>query len=51
MSDSDKEHLESEALDAAFRVVRGELVVTMDADLQDDPAEVPRMIQEMEAGG
>jgi glycosyltransferase involved in cell wall biosynthesis len=34
----------SAALDAAFRRVRGEVVITLDADLQDDPAEIPALI-------
>jgi glycosyltransferase involved in cell wall biosynthesis len=34
----------SAALDAAFRRVHGEVVITMDADLQDDPAEIPALI-------
>ncbi len=33
------------ALSAGFSVVRGEIVFTMDADLQDDPAEVPRFLE------
>jgi glycosyltransferase involved in cell wall biosynthesis len=33
------------ALSAGFSDVRGELVFTMDADLQDDPAEVPRFLE------
>jgi glycosyltransferase involved in cell wall biosynthesis len=41
----------SDALDAGFRAVRGHLVVTLDADLQDDPAEVPRMLDALHAGG
>jgi glycosyltransferase involved in cell wall biosynthesis len=41
----------SDALEAGFRAARGELVVTMDADLQDDPAEVPRLLQALEEGG
>jgi glycosyltransferase involved in cell wall biosynthesis len=39
----------SAALHEAFRAVRGEVVVTMDADLQDSPDEVPglyRMVRE-----
>ncbi len=39
----------SAALNAAFRRVKGEVVVTMDADLQDSPEEIPelyRMITE-----
>jgi len=38
------------ALMAGFRHARGEVVVTMDADLQDDPAEIPRMLAELAAG-
>jgi glycosyltransferase involved in cell wall biosynthesis len=34
----------SAALAAGFAAVRGDLVVTMDADLQDDPAEIPAML-------
>jgi glycosyltransferase involved in cell wall biosynthesis len=40
----------SAALATGFRHVRGELVVTMDADLQDDPAELPRLIAALEDG-
>lgn len=35
----------SAALSVGFREARGEFVVTMDADLQDDPAEIPRLIE------
>ncbi len=34
----------SAALAVGFEAVRGDVVVTMDADLQDDPAEVPGMV-------
>lgn len=40
----------SAALNAGFRVVRGDIVVTMDADLQDDPAEIPNLIAELDRG-
>jgi len=40
----------SAALAAGFESVRGNVVVTMDADLQDDPAEVPGMISLLEEG-
>jgi len=36
------------ALSAAIRVARGELIMTLDADLQDDPHEIPRFLAEME---
>jgi glycosyltransferase involved in cell wall biosynthesis len=32
------------ALTAGFRAARGELIATLDADLQDDPAEISKMI-------
>jgi len=35
----------SDALDAGFRAARGRYVITMDADLQDDPKEIPRFIE------
>jgi glycosyltransferase involved in cell wall biosynthesis len=34
----------SAALDAGFRRARGDIVITMDADLQDDPDEIPRLV-------
>ncbi len=40
----------SVALQAAFDVALGKYVVTMDADLQDDPDEVPEMIAMLESG-
>lgn len=40
----------SPALQAAFRHVTGDIVFTMDADLQDDPAEFPRMIEKLDEG-
>ena len=36
------------ALTAAFQAARGELVFTMDGDLQDDPAEIPRFLEQLE---
>ena len=39
----------SQALDAGFNIARGDVVITMDADLQDCPEEIPelyKMIQE-----
>jgi len=38
------------ALNAGFEAARGELVFTMDADLQDDPKEIPRFLQHIAAG-
>jgi glycosyltransferase involved in cell wall biosynthesis len=38
------------ALDAGFRTAAGETIVTMDGDLQDDPAEIPRLLAKLEEG-
>ncbi len=40
----------SEALSAGFAEARGEYVITMDADLQDDPAEIPRLLAALREG-
>ena len=36
------------ALDAAWRAARGRMVVSLDADLQNDPADIPQMIRTLE---
>ncbi|MBI3464444.1 MAG: glycosyltransferase family 2 protein [Planctomycetes bacterium] len=36
------------ALAAGVRAARGDVLITMDADLQDDPAEIPRFLQTLE---
>lgn len=36
------------ALSAGFEAVRGDTVMTLDADLQDDPKEIPRFLKAME---
>ncbi|USF25739.1 Dodecaprenyl-phosphate galacturonate synthase [Firmicutes bacterium ASF500] len=38
------------ALQAGFRHCNGDIVITMDADLQDDPAEISRFIQKLNEG-
>lgn len=40
----------SAALAAGFERARGEIVFTMDADLQDDPKEIPRFLAKLEEG-
>ncbi len=40
----------SDALDAGFRAAQGELIFTMDADLQDDPKEIPRFVAKLNEG-
>src|SRR5881275_1963342 len=36
------------ALDAAWRAARGRAVVSLDADLQNDPADIPAMMRTLE---
>ncbi|HET9242794.1 MAG TPA: glycosyltransferase family 2 protein [Gaiella sp.] len=38
------------ALDAGFREADGDVVVTIDGDLQDDPAEIPRLLAKLDEG-
>jgi dolichol-phosphate mannosyltransferase len=38
------------ALSAGFKLARGELVMTLDADLQDDPHEIPRFLEKIHGG-
>ena len=38
------------ALSAGFDAARGDLIVTLDADLQDDPREIPRFLAEIDKG-
>lgn len=41
---------QSAAFDAGFRAARGEVVVTMDGDLQIDPADIPRLLVRLRQG-
>jgi dolichol-phosphate mannosyltransferase len=38
------------ALDAGFAEAAGEAIVTIDGDLQDDPAEIPRLLAKLDEG-
>ncbi|TKJ39799.1 glycosyltransferase [candidate division LCP-89 bacterium B3_LCP] len=40
----------SAALDAGFNAALGKYIITLDADLQDDPGEIPNLIAELEKG-
>lgn len=40
----------SSALSAGFKLAKGDIVITMDADLQDDPKEIPRFIETINNG-
>jgi len=45
-----KNYGQSSALAAGIEYARGEYIVTMDGDLQNDPADVPQMLEMAEAG-
>lgn len=45
----DGNHGQTAAFAAGFDAVRGEITVTLDADLQNDPADIPRLIAKMDA--
>ena len=45
-----KNYGKSAALNVGFKNVSGDVVITMDADLQDDPAEIPSLLQELQKG-
>lgn len=45
-----KNYGKSAALHVGFEEVTGDVTVTMDADLQDDPAEIPNLIKKLEEG-
>lgn len=38
------------ALDAGFRAASGQVIVPMDADLQNDPADIPRLLERLDEG-
>lgn len=45
-----KNYGKSAALSEGFKIVQGKYVITMDADLQDDPHEIPNLIAKLEEG-
>jgi glycosyltransferase involved in cell wall biosynthesis len=38
------------AMSAGFHLARGDVVITMDADLQNDPADIPKLLEKMDEG-
>lgn len=42
---------QSAAFAAGFQAARGDVIITIDADLQNDPADIPAMLARMEQGG
>jgi glycosyltransferase involved in cell wall biosynthesis len=45
-----KNYGKSAALSVGFQHALGKIIVTMDADLQDDPNEIPKLIEKLESG-
>ncbi|MCX6158890.1 MAG: glycosyltransferase family 2 protein [Ignavibacteriota bacterium] len=45
-----KNYGKSAALAAGFKAAKGNYVITMDADLQDDPNEIPELIKTLQSG-
>lgn len=45
-----KNYGKSAALSAGFREAKGDIIITMDADLQDDPNEIPELIKSINTG-
>ncbi|HHL72186.1 MAG TPA: glycosyltransferase, partial [Bacteroidetes bacterium] len=41
---------QSAAMAAGFEMARGEIIVTMDGDLQNDPKDIPNVVRKMEDG-
>ncbi len=40
---------QSTAMQAGFDAAEGEVIITLDGDLQNDPADIPRLLQELDA--
>jgi glycosyltransferase involved in cell wall biosynthesis len=40
----------ADALNEGFKAAKGEIVISMDADLQDDPAEIPNLVDKINEG-
>lgn len=45
-----KNYGKSAALSEGFKMAQGNIIITMDADLQDDPAEIPSLIAQINSG-
>ena len=40
----------ADALSEGFKKTNGDIIITIDADLQDDPAEIPRLVEKIQEG-
>lgn len=45
-----KNYGKSAALQVGFKYAKGDVIVTMDADLQDDPGEIPNLLKKLDEG-
>ena len=45
-----RNHGQTAAMTAGFDLARGQIVVTLDGDLQNDPADIPRLVATLERG-
>ena len=45
-----RNHGKAAALSAGFTQARGDIIITMDADLQDEPAEIPHFLEKLDDG-
>ncbi len=45
-----KNYGKSAALSEGFKIAVGKIVITMDADLQDEPAEIPKLLNQINSG-
>lgn len=45
-----KNYGQTAAFDAGFQAARGEVVITMDGDLQNDPADIVKLLEKMDEG-
>ena len=40
----------ADALSEGFKQTKGDIIITMDGDLQDDPAEIPNLVEKIQGG-
>lgn len=45
-----KNFMQTAAFDAGIKAAKGEIIITMDGDLQNDPADIPRLLEKMDEG-
>lgn len=45
-----KNYGQTAAFDAGFQAARGEVIITMDGDLQNDPADIAKLLEKMDEG-